>query len=495
MSNRKDIAKEALWRKGILHWKLDKVQKQLYDLYYSTTSKVLTWVLARRSGKTYTLFILALEQCLKKPNSIVKFVSPTKTQVNTILRPLVKKILEDCPEDIRPEFKEKDYIYYFPNGSEIQLAGSDNQHAERLRGGDSHIAIIDEAGTCSELRYLLRDILLPTTLMTRGKIILASTPPGDYEHDFIGIMEEAEARGTLIKKTIYDNPRLTQEQIDESILECGGINTDTFKREYLCQVLKDENTSVIPEFTDKLQSEIVKDWPKPPFYDSYESVDFGGKDLTVVLFGYYDFRADKVIVEDELVVDFQNQDVHIKSLVDQIREKETALWTNVLTNETKKPYLRVSDINYIATNEFYKASNGEIVFQPAKKDDNDAAIHNLRVMLSNKKIIIHPRCVTLIRHLRNVKWFSPKNKSKFARSKDNGHYDAVEALKYMIRHIVYTKNPYPAGYGLNMKDLYVNNPEKFQNQQINIYKQIFNQRKPDKGKVPYVSKLKHGIER
>jgi len=468
--------KHELWRKAVLSWKLDKAQKELYDLFYNSTFKVMTWLLARRSGKTYTLCILALEQCIRQPNSIVKFVSPTKIQVNMNVRPLFKQILEDCPEDVRPEFKGKDYIYYFPNGSEIQLAGTDSQHAEKLRGGDSHIWFVDEAGSCDDLENVVKNILIPTTLITKGKGVLASTPPSKSDHDFLKFIEEADIRGSLIKKTIEDNPRITQEQKDDLILELGGINSDSCRRELFCELIKDSNTSVLPEFTPELEKEIVKEWPKPPFYDTYEAMDLGFKDLTVILFGYFDFRADKVIIEDEIVL--TGQEIHLPKLVEAIKEKETKLWKNTLTQEVREPYIRVSDINYIVTQEILKYSNYKMNFIPAKKDDNETALNTLRVMLAGRKIIIHPRCTTLIRHLRNVKWMSPNNKIKFGRSPDDGHYDAVDAIKYMVRHIQYNKNPYPAHFGMNMKDLYVSNPEKFNSgNPVDVYRKIFGLKK------------------
>lgn len=469
----KQAAREVLWRNGKLSWKLDACQKGLYNLFYTSPHDIQTWLLARRSGKTYCLCILALEQCLRQRDSIVKFLSPTKLQVNNNVRPLFKTILEDCPEDIKPEFRAKDYIYYFPNGSEIQLAGTDNGHAEKLRGGDSHIWFVDEAGSCSDLENTVKSILQPTTLITRGKGILASTPPRESEHDFLKFLEAAEADGTLTKKTIYDNPRLTQEDIEREIRKAGGAHTDFFRREFLCEIIKDSSTAVVPEFTEELQKEIIKEWPVPPFYDAYESMDLGFKDLTVVLFAYFDFRADKVIVEDEYVT--SGNDMQLPILMRAIKQKESERWFNPYTNEVKKPYLRISDINYIVTNEISRASNGEIHFIPAKKDDKDAALNTMRVMIANKKIIIHPRCKTLIRHLQNVKWKSANDKSLFARSPDNGHYDAVDALCYLVRHVAYSKNPYPATYGMNMKDLYIAKPEKFNGQsQLDVYRKIFN---------------------
>lgn len=475
---------KELWRRGELSWKLDAVQKQMHSSYYNAPFKIHTWLLARRSGKTYLLCVLALEQCIKTPNSIVKFVSPTKLQVNNNVRPLFKKLLEDCPEDVKPEFRTKDYIYYFPNGSEIQLAGTDSGHAEKLRGGDSHICIVDEAGSCDHLDTVVKSILLPTTLITRGKLVLASTPPQEAEHDFINFIEEADHRGSLVKKTVYDNPRISKEQLEELIEELGGLNTDAARRELLCEIVKDGNTSVIPEATDELYAEIVKDWPKPPFYDAYEAMDLGFNDLTVILFGYYDFRSAKIIIEDEYVIN--GQELHLPRLVDTIRKKESELWLNVLTNEVKIPTKRVSDIDYIVLNEIRRISNNEIKFEATKKDNNEAAINTLRVLLAKKQIIIHPRCKTLLRHLKNVKWKSATNKDRFARSPDDGHYDAVDALKYFVRSINYNKNPYPSHYNKELYQYYAPevrnspgfNPTHEQKEdKTNIYKAIFGIRK------------------
>src|ERR1039458_2167104 len=101
-------AKAILWSRGQLSYKLDKVQQELYEQFYNSTNKIQTWLLARRSGKTYLLCVLALEQCLRKTNSIVKIVSPTKIQVNNNVRPIFRKLLEDCPQKLKPEFREKD---------------------------------------------------------------------------------------------------------------------------------------------------------------------------------------------------------------------------------------------------------------------------------------------------------------------------------------------------------------------------------------------------
>ena len=475
-------AKHELWRRGVLSWKLDQNQKDLYSLFHDSSHNIQTWLLARRSGKTYTLLVLALEVCLKNPRTIVKFVAPTRLQVTTIIRPIIQQITEDCPKDLNPEFKTHDFIYYFPNGSELQLAGSESGNAEKLRGGSAHLAIIDETQDVSNLDNVVYSILLPTTLTTNGKILMAGTPPNETDHKFVEYIEKAETRGSLIKRTIYDNPRLTKEGIDRLIAEYPlGEQDERFRRECLCEIIKDQTIAVIPEFNVELEKEIVREWPKPPYFDSYVSMDLGAVDLTAVLFGYYDFRGAKLVIEDELVVDFSKKDMSIGKLTDLIRQKEEALWTNPITNELKKPYLRVSDINHIVTQEIAVKSNNQIHFIPTKKDDKDAAINNMRALLGGRKIIIHPRCTNLIRHLNNVKWASSKNRNLFGRSPDNGHYDLVDALIYMCRSIVFSKNPYPAGYDLSGRDIFVNRPEQYYKQggtkTLEAYKRIFGLKK------------------
>ena len=60
------------------------------------------------------------------------------------------------------------------------------------------------------------------------------------------------------------------------------------------------------------------------------------------------------------------------------------------------------------------------------------------------------------------------------RSPDDGHYDAVDALIYMIRSISFNKNPYPAHYGYTLRDLHVQNPERFnKDNQMEMYRKIF----------------------
>lgn len=453
------LSKQSLisesWRRGILTFKLSPEQKDLYDLFYKSDYKVITLLLSRRFGKSHFLCLVGIEQCLRKKNSIVKFIAPTKTQVDKIIRPIMRRILEDCPEDLSPRFDKKDYIYFFPNGSEIQIAGIEGGHAEGIRGGDSDLFFVDEAQSCSQLKYVMNSILLPTTLTTKGRGILAGTPPRESDHEFLEYIENGELKNSLLIRTIDTITRVTKEEKEKLIEEAGGINSEEVQREFYCKIIKDPTTSVIPEFTKELEKEIIKECPIPPYYHSFVGMDVGTIDLTALVFGYYDFRAGKIIIQDELIVDFKLKDNNLQTLTDAILLKEKTLWTNPLTKELQPPLLRVSDIDYTVIKELGRLSNNKLYFQPADKHGNELAINNLRLLLGGKKIMIHPRCTTLIRHLRNVKW--NKSKKDFARSADDSHYDTC----FIENQQILTSIGYKNIQDINPGDMVLTHKDRF----------------------------------
>lgn len=477
--NKKEITNE-LWRRGVLVHLMHSVQREMFELYLKADEQsTLVWLLARQSGKSYLLAIIALMEAIQNPNSIVKLLTDTKLHVQTIFEPLFREILEDCPDDVRPEYLPSKFIYVFPNGSQIQMAGTDANNAERLRGQKSSLILVDEAAFCNNLKYNVMSILFPTTTHTGGKIILASTPPEEPDHEFIEFIEIAEQEGFLTKKTLFDNPLLTDEKKQHIISKfVGGVNNPNFKREYLCELIRDENRTVIPEFDEELAQVVVREYHKPPFYTPYVAMDLGFKDLTVCVFGYYDFKQDKVIIEDEIVK--EGKDLKLNKFADEILLKEEQLWMNILTNELIKPEVRVSDIEYIVINEINRASMGRLNFQAVKKAPGYKLplINQLRVMLQSEKIYINPRCTVLIQHLKNARWKDASAKDDFARSPGLGHYDAVDALLYLIKSVNYTKNPYPINHGRNVDDTFHNNGRfGYQSNQkssnIAVYESIF----------------------
>jgi hypothetical protein len=427
-----------LWERGFVSWKLDDNQKEVYKIFQNTDTKIVVFASSRRLGKTYSLCIMGLEQCLQKPNSSVIFIAPTLKMARQITKSIMRQILNDCPRHLMPKFQSQEKVWKFSNGSEMIFAGADADNIESVRGSEAHLILIDEAGFFSDLRYAINSVLIPTTTTTKGKILMASTPPISPSHDFVSYLQKAQLENNLIKKTIYDNPRLSAEEIDALAEEVGGVDSVDFKREYLAEIITDATKAVVPEFTEEKEKKLVQEWKRPPYYYSFMSMDLGFRDFTVVLFAYYDFAAAKVIIEDEIVLN--GQQFTTQTLAEKIIQKEFEIFKG------KPITLRVSDNNLIVINDLAKMHG--IFFIPTMKDDKDSAINQLRMLISSDRIIINPKCKTLIYHLKNAIWKG--NRKTYDRGMDGSHFDAVDAAVYLIRNIDYSSNPYPKDYNLNL---------------------------------------------
>jgi hypothetical protein len=484
----KKEAVAMLWERGVLYWKLHPIQKKMYDEIISYDREITTITCSRRLGKSFLMCVLAIEKCIQTPDAIIKYICPRQNMVKKIIKPIMKEIFKDCPPELRAEFKTNDNTFLFPNGSQIQLAGTDNGHHESIRGGRSDLWIVDEAGFCQELKYVVNSVLAPTTDTTGGRGILASTPSPEPDHEFISeFVKPAELADQLIIYTIYDNPMMTPEKIQKIINRYPlREKSPEFRREYLCEVIIDSNKAVIPEFTSEIQELCVKEWKRPPFYDAYVSMDIGFNDLTVVLFGYYDFKNAVTVIEDEYFIN--GPELRTDVLANAITKKEEELYTHPVTGEIKKPYLRIADNNnLILLNDLIH--NHDINFLPTKKDNKEAALSDLRLKVSSGKIIINPKCRVLIHHMKNATW--NKSRTSYERSPaanvriDNksvlyipeGHYDALDSLIYFNRNVIENKNPYPPGYGLNTQDGYFFSPHR-KDENLKKYEKFIEMFKP-----------------
>jgi hypothetical protein len=456
MSRKEEIitperAKELLWEQGELSWKLKGVQKKIRDDILNDVNNVSVVVAGRRTGKSFTMCLIAVEYCLKRQNAIVKYACPKQKMVKTIIRPIMRTILEDCPKHLKPEWREADKVYIFPNGSEIHIAGTDNENADTLRGSAADLALCDEAGYMTDLTYVVRSVLSPILKTRNGKLILASTPSRSPNHAFItDFMDPYVAEGRCKIYTIYDNPNFSQAVVDEIIAEYPrGTEDPSFKLEYLCEVMRDADKSIIPSFIPEIERIIVTDqYTRPAFYDAYVGMDVGGSDLTAVVFGYYDYLNATLVIEDEVVM---GKEVNTKKLAELIKEKEKELWVNPIDQSIMPPYMRVSDNNNLILLTDLQRDHG-ITFIPTRKDNREAAINSLDVAISQRKIIIHPQCKHLLYHIKFAEWNN--SRTTFKKLKDSptgqikgGHADCLAALIYLHRNIIKSKNPYPTGYG------------------------------------------------
>lgn len=429
-----------MWRLGyVASWYLRRSQLDLYDLILRERFPFIQ--AARRFGKTTSILAFCFEQLRLHPGWIARWCFPFKNQAREVLLAESSKMQQDCPDNLKFTYQVVDSVFSHHNGSKLYIRGVNEDRGESARGAAANIIIADEYGFWNEPKYIIQSVLFPQLENQEGRwLIKASTPPPNLGHLYYAEREVAKRKERFISKTIYDNEALSAEELQEIIDECGGIDSVAFKRERLCLDVGDPDLLVVPEFSD--ENVVDDDYPRPDYPTFYVGGDSGADDNTAVLFGWYDFRKNEVVIDQELVVNGKTT----KEVVDLSKAIESQLWGEA------KPKKRVYDAQKQLIYDIF-VDHKWAVMMP-QKDDKTAAIHDLRVEIGDRRIKIKRRCTNLINQLRVGLWKDEK-KLDFERTEGLGHLDAVAALVYLNRSIDRNFNPIPPNLGLRKETHFI----------------------------------------
>jgi hypothetical protein len=448
----RDVTVQALWIQGELGYKHHSAQEYLDTVYQKSPKQLFVGNCSRQWGKSYWAVTKAIQTAIKTPRAQIRYGAAFQTDLVDFIIPAFDKVLEDAPA--AQKGRRVGNFYIFPNGSRIKLVGLD-KNPNGLRGNTLDLIIIDECGFVSNLDYIYKSIIIPATLHRPNcKIIFISTPPSTPAHPFVDYIQKAEAEGAYVKLDIYTNPMITPDDIKRMIDEMGGIESTTFRRECLCELVTDSDLAIIPEWNDKWIQDLERD-EFYKYYHKYVGMDLGVKDLTAAIFGYFDFKRASLIIEDEF--DMHGPSMNTKLLVGEIRAKEKELWNNVEKvepdgrivyardpNDSPIPFRRISDNNWpILIQDLSSLHN--LTFIETNKDNLEAMINEVRLMVQAGQIIINPRCKKMIGCLKHGVW--DNKKKQFARSTVYGHFDHLAALIYLVRNLAKSTNTIPATHG------------------------------------------------
>lgn len=430
-----------MWSAGVVAlWYLRTSQLDIYRLLINERNPFIQT--ARRFGKTTSILAFVLEQLRLNPNWIARWCFPFKNQAREVLLAEMTKIQAQCPAHLKFNYSVTDSVFVGPNGSKLYIRGVNEDRGESARGAAANIIVADEYGFWNEPKYIIQSVLYPQLENQEGRwLIKASTPPPNLGHIYYAEREVAKRLGRFVNKTIYDNEALSKEELSEIIQESGGVDSVSFRRERLCEDVGDPELLVIPEFNDQLNV-VPDDYPRPDFYTPYVAGDSGADDNTAVLFGYYDFIKNEVVVEKELILNGKTT----AEIIAVSKSIEKNLW-----GETK-PSKRVYDAPKQLIYDIYVDYQWPV--QMPQKDDKIAAIHDLRTEVQQRKFKLKTSCVNTINQLKVGLWKDQK-KLDFERTEGLGHLDAIAACIYLNRSIDRSVNPRPLHHGLNHEQYYI----------------------------------------
>jgi len=283
------------WVTGNLSYKMHATQLKIHESVRNSTADEVLVLSSRQLGKSYWAACYALEFAIRKPNCIVRIMAPTLKQVQDIVHDNFNPITRDAPPGFIDRVKS-DLRWRLANGSEIRLGALERQHVDSNRGGNASLIITEEGGFVhtDDYKYAVEDVIGPQLLRSGRKLVHVSTPskvPGHYIHT--EVLPKTTLTESVYRYTIYDNPQLSVEAIEKAKARCGGESTSAWRREYLAEVLRDEETVIVPEFTD----DCVQTNPLPEYSNWNMAVDLGfAQDLSACVIGYWDFIAQKAVI-------------------------------------------------------------------------------------------------------------------------------------------------------------------------------------------------------
>lgn len=428
-------AMAALWQLGLLDWMLHDSQKLIHRQIQELPTHVKEAVIlcCRRFGKSFLGCVLGIERGIRADRrKLIRIIGPDIKQTLMIVEHNMAKITEVLPRlglDGLVERVKYDNMYRVGKHGGIFIGGFDSQK-DSLRGGEADEILIEETGSADadQYNYQMKSILKPQLLKTRGRMIHLTTLPPTTDHPFITeTIPEARLNDAFYSFTIYEDPLATPEIIADAIKDSGGVNSVTFRREYLNEVVRDDNMMVVPDFK---QSDHVKDICLPGRARYQTVIDFGGvRDKTVALVQFYDFkRAKHCIVKER----FFSSNVPTETIVAGIRDMENEIITEDLT------LVRWADCPGQLQIDLEHAHQFNV--RLPLKDDWEAAINAMQLCFTWNNIEIDPSCKMLIASLESGQF--NKQRTDFARSVALGHCDALAALMYGVR-MLDKANPYP----------------------------------------------------
>lgn len=311
------------WERGLLSWKLDSHQIEVYDLFEewnarrqrpeyeamveavgATLDSVWVEEIARRFGKSAKWIVRLTEAAIRLPEltgepAVLTYATAAQKSIGQIIVPLANKMLADGPEHLRPHYQGTRGPHheglYFHNGSMIKLVGID-EHPDALRGQYSDGVVISEAAFVKGLEDTVRSVLLPQFQRRPWAFLaLESSTARQPDHDFNRVFRaDAKLRNAYVTRTIDDNKAIDPREKAKAIREAGGRGHPTCEREYYCVETRDPDQMVVPEFDDLRH---VCESTMPPYCYGYVAADPGSRDLFGLVFGYYDFARAKLVIQ------------------------------------------------------------------------------------------------------------------------------------------------------------------------------------------------------
>jgi hypothetical protein len=426
-------AEQFLCSTGEFSWLLDDLQYDIREKYRCSPAIIHWFNCSRQVGKSFLAVCLALEYLVPQMKllRIARVYSATLGQVSDIVNDNMSKILAECPMGLVERMKSENR--WRVGRAQLRLGTMERAHVDKNRGGGANLVIYEETGflPSEDAKYAIESVVGPQLLRAAGvrREVHVSTPSEDefhYLHTVIG--PKVKNLKSYHEYDIDKSPSITPQMRQEAVERSGGEDSEAWRREYKCQVIRTQSRMLFPEFDE---TKHVKIFELPKFYEAILMIDGGGvRDKTGIVIGVFDFHNQRLLITNEAELPRGTGSAEIVTTA-RFLENEI-IWRGEPNRWADLPGLTSIDFNN-EHNYFVRLPH---------KDNRDANIAATRVRINNDRLWVHPRCTRLISCMKAARW--DKHRKEIERTDEHGHADLAVSLVYADRMIDRATNPYPA---------------------------------------------------
>lgn len=233
---------------------------------------------SRRAGKTELAATKLIQSALSGPNGICIYIALTRKSAKRLLWTRLKRMAKELGATAIAS--ETELILKFNNGSEIWLAGANQEDvAETLRGHAYRTVILDECASFrGHIDVLIEEILEPATLDEDGDLWIMGTPSWDFSSYFYKANHNANEWASF-HWTLFDNPHIKNaRQWVEDLKARRGWSDDNpiLLREYFGRWIKSDDELV---YFFNPQRNITDNMPRH-YASKVLGIDLGFEDKT-----------------------------------------------------------------------------------------------------------------------------------------------------------------------------------------------------------------------
>jgi hypothetical protein len=376
-------------------------------------------VCGRRFGKTSFAINELLYNALNKDGSVYWYVGPTYRQAKMIAWRMLEDILLTLPPELVLKKNEQELVLTLGNGSRIEIKGADNE--DSLRGVALDGVVMDEYAFMKS--RVFTKIIRPALADRKGWMIFIGTPYG-YNH-FYELYLKGQGNDHEWKSWRFrslDNPFIDPVEIESARSESSP---EVFAQEWEADFRMFKGL-IYKEFDPKLH---VVDKETNPGSTFYRTMDFGASNPTACLWIEID-RDDNIYIFDEYYETGHSIDYHAGVILARhptLEYRATFGDPSALQEHIDYAHWQL----YITpATRFFTSAKG------TSESWVNAGISMVSTVLRQDpvtklpKLLIHPRCVNLIREFQGYEWDEIRGIIVDKPKKQDDH--ALDALRYFI---------------------------------------------------------------